>query len=251
MSFQKISLNTRLKRIEAGYSASPQFSRRIIDNFCNTPIIPALESISAFAARQTLCDLMRDVELNEAYKCSDNPTFYDIAAIISKHYLRYGSTPPDTVRSLTDKVQLLIAVYFFCIDVFSVNNNTNHRVVRSSISPFRLNIYDFLQLSFMDYLEYIEQSVDNCNTYNCAKYADKIIDYRTELGFSENMLTIMVYDELKEEFSNLGNFCFEITEDELPRIVHCEHLIEFFVLPIALITSLNKINSQGDFNYEH
>lgn len=190
---------------------------------------------------------MENKYLNEAYKCNDNPTFYDIAAIITRHYLRYGITPPDTVGSLTHKIEELIVIYFNCIDTIAVEINNRHSsLIRSSANPFILSIYDFLHISFADYLDYLEEAVDNCDTCNCAKHVDRLICQRKEIGFSDSMLSYMLYDELKEPFCDRLHYCFEFSEDGFPSFNDCEYLIDFFVLPIALIASINKINFKGD-----
>ena len=245
MNYEKISLDERLKRIEAGFASSPQFSFKIVDDFSATPIIPALESIGAFAERQMLSALMADKELDNAYTCSENPTFGDIASIITVHYLRYGVKPPDRVGSLTNSVGRLISIYFKC---FNRIINFLHRrgtISSNDINSYMKSLYNFLNIPFEDYYSYMKKTCTNFKQCDCKKVIDKIDIYSRNNGFSSNMSPLMIYDELIEYADDCEDFIFGIYGDEIPKIKECESLIEFFILPISLIATIKKINQKG------
>lgn len=243
MIYEKISLKERLKRAEKGFSTSPQFSRKIIDDFCNTPVIPALEYIGAFKERQLLCELMNNKQLNEAYTCADNPTFYDVASVITRHYLKYGAKPPKELQPLTDIIRQLICIYF---GIFDAVADAIHR--RISVNEALKSLFDFLRLPFGDYYSYIELSLDNRYICKSTKYTDKINAYKKRMGMSANMYPLMIYSELKENVWGNETGHFEIYD--LPSMTECEHFIDFFILPITLITSVNKIKDKGDAENE-
>ena len=50
MTYQKLSSEKRIKCAEAGFDTTPQFLRKTIDDFDNSPCIPSLESIKEFIA---------------------------------------------------------------------------------------------------------------------------------------------------------------------------------------------------------
>ncbi|MCH5190206.1 MAG: hypothetical protein J1F37_06560 [Oscillospiraceae bacterium] len=248
MNYTKMSLDERLKRAAAGYLTSPQFSRKIIDDFCNTPIIPILECLGAYKECKTLCEIMKNKRLNEIYEsnCTDNPTFYDVAFIITRHYLKYGATPPDSLKSMTNKIQKLISIYFICFDAISQFHQKIVPFRRKAVPPLLLSVLDFLQVSFDDYYNYIEESVEDYSECDCSICVDKICDLREEMGLYPNISLLKIYDEFKDSIWGSDNYNFNIGQYTLPMLKDCENLCDFFAMPIAIIASINKMSTKGE-----
>lgn len=234
--YKRISLEERLNRIEAGYSSSPQYTRLLADVFCRTPIIPALECYGSFAEREKLCELLRGEMLKvylSALDFCDLPrkgveeiTFGDIALLIASHYLRYGTEKSDVVNQL-------LCIYFNTMEAMLMQrrNLPTRECLKACLQP----VYDFLHISFVEYHEYAMRC-------GLDKYEDKITKYRVETGLSSSMTPSMIFDELKSEQWGYEDSVFDMTQDAGITVEKCEHLIDFFVCPVAMIWMHNFIH---------
>lgn len=224
---ENIPLEERLRRIEAGYASSPQVTPILADTFCRTPVIPTLEECGAFYERERLCDLLRSETAKEylsAFQLGDLPrngvedvTYGDLALLIAAHYLRNGNTPSLMVEEL-------ISIYFYCIEAIVLQRKMKREEIKSCLRP----IYDFMHMSFAEYHEYAKQC-------GLDEHAEKIDEFRFEKGFSSRMTPIKIFDELKMEICSYKDFCFGLSEDSILTIEQCEHFIDFFVCPVAMI----------------
>lgn len=228
--FVKIPLEERLNRIAAGHASSPQYSRKIVDAFCEAPVIPALECIGAYGAREELCRLLKSdhIKLYFGPKDVENVTFGDIAGIIAEHYMKYGAAPAEEVRPLTDAILQIIGIYFMSFELIRQQEAEYRHFTRSDVDPFLLSVYDFLHSSFADYYNYIAMR-------GSSKYTDKIDACCTEKGMSQNMNPMMIYEELQPDAKYADDYTMSSFEK-------CEHLIDFFVCPVALITQRENLS---------
>ena len=246
-TFDRIPLEERLRRLEAGNASSPQCSRRIIDRFCETPVFPALESMGAFDIRETFCELLKE---HYGWKHASNVTitFGELAALITDRYITYNSTVSKKWKA---KTLTLISIYFTCID--TVKNVVDKLIKngrgtsRNDVVPMMRSVYDFMYVSLEDFNDYALSSGLP------ALIRDKRNEFRNRMGFTSRMSPIMLYRELKYDaglydyhfaeyvndfFTSEPDDFFKIDSDEKVELTleKCSNLINYFICPIAAIT---------------
>ena len=227
--YERTSLEERLQRIRAGNSSSPQYTRKIVDTFCSTPITPLLEIHGSYSERQKLAELLRGETVKMqliAFEYSDMPrksaetiTFGDIALLITAHYLRYGTDSSEIVNQL-------LCIYFNALE--SMIARINKLPPREGLNSFLHPVYDFINMSFVEYYEYaMECGLD--------KYEDKIAMYREKTGQSSSMKPWMIFNEIKSENWGYDELCFDMDMGASISVEKCEQLIDFFVCPVAMV----------------
>ena len=247
--YARIPLEERLKRLEAGNASSPQFSRRIVDAFCDTPVVPALESAGAFTQRAVLCDLLR-AHYGWQHAFNVDTTLGDIAVLIAELYLPNGGLMS---AERNKKLLTLTAVFFTFFDlVVDCSKNAlrhNRLLLRDDINPHLRSVFDFLKMSLDDFGRYAR----SCGLSHPIR--KKCEEFRGKKGYSSAMLPMMLYGELKNDAGLIeyrfidfisgtcdcgGEQFFDLEDNDPPDIAEFSlgqlfDLINFFICPIAAI----------------
>ena len=230
--YLRVPLEKRLERLAAGNASTPQFSRRLIDDFCRTPIVPVLEKCASFRHRKELLNLLKK---QYGWEHTDNVSvsFGDIAVMIADLYLSVSARREE-------KTLKLAAVYFSCFDEIWEAQHRDRDLTRDSIYSILQSVYDFSHVSLRDYNDY---------SYECgisAVIKERRDEYIMQKGFSTGMSPLQLYTEMKRD-ALLGVCCFSEhdflgcddydTDCSNFDLAQISHLIDFFVCPIASITN--------------
>ena len=232
-NYVRVSLEKRLERLAAGNASTPQFSRKLIDAFCRTPIVPVLERCASSEHRKELCELLKK-HYGWEHTGSISTTFGDLAVMIADRYLSCR---------WEEKTLKLAAIYFSCFDEIWNWQTRDEKFTRNSMHPVLHSVYDFANVSLDDYNDYLLK----CGIPAIVK--EKQDEYFSQKCLSANMSPVRIYFEMKND-ALLGEFCFseyDFTkcedDDDYDDTAYMRfdlkqisHLIDFFVCPIASIT---------------
>ena len=234
-AYVRIPLEERLARLQAGLTSSAQFSRKIVDEFCQTSVIRALESIRAFAERETLCNILRSEPMMKYFgeQPFDSVTLGDLAVIITEFYIRYRDGRTEEGRQMIYDGQQLMSIYFICFDgIIGLKRQLAEEgkpLLRRLVNVQFQTVYDFLNIAFSDYYEYAALCCPSTHMH-------KIDVFREKRGMSAEMTPLAMYEEMKRNIDSDGDFWFGIQEDDMLSFDEAANLIDFFLYPIALIT---------------
>ena len=231
---EKIPFEERLNRLAAGFDASPQYTRKVVDLFCETPVVPALESIEAFSERDALASLLNDGRflLRAVPVVANDLTFGDLALLITSQSMK-GDADRNVIHQLAN-------IYFVCFDYIAICQyraiKRERQFRREHVDPAVRSVCDLLFASFRDFYDYAKQ----CSLGEA--YAERIEDIRTETGMSVNRAMIKIFSELKEGDQRPDDYCFGIMGPEEPVYVPCGAFFSLFVYPAGFIQNCRHNN---------
>lgn len=235
---QKVSLQERLRRLEIGNSSSPQFSRKLIDTFCQLPVFPTFKELEEERLSRVLHSLLKMPIVQRYYRVFKNPkdpvTFGDLA-VLTAVLEKYDRTPMDE-KKRTDIILVLTCVFFSYFDLLKYNAEQKRDFRRGDVFPGALPLYDFLNIPFNDYYEYTAQ----CGP---SKYAEKMKKHLTEKELSTGRNPFNIYLKLRAAIAMLDIDWFwdmiRPADEARITIADCEPLLDFFICPLAIIALAN------------
>lgn len=232
---ERVPLEERLKRLEAGFASSVQASQAIVDQFCQTPVVPVLKAINEVATCRVL---QKHKRLLMTYRVTpENVTFGDLSRAIANCDRQLHSSPTASSPAMYDDTQQLLAVYFLPLEHIRLKScyaaERQKPFLRDSLPPELGPVYDFFYVCFKDYLSYGRKAGLDYPTHQ------RILRYLKELNDvgADDKYPLWLYDGIKAAYPNLEESFSSMEQDKLPPLAQCKYFLAMFVYPVSSIAA--------------